>query len=792
MAIPDVPLNIDRRGYAGSLLTPYQQLSSPGPLRVPRFGRSRSGLGSYLKKQARNRDAIAKVQLKLLKQGLRKGGARTRTRRRETRGARPLFGGVVPKGGRQVNERARAGMMAQALMRGPGQAHGMRGAFDTQNLADIIGSIGIPAAHRGMMQTGQLLASQGRGGVYDPETPEEGNRYGFFQGADPHNLREARGGTYRDTRFPSRASRMGMDQERMLRGLTRGPTPTFKLQGGTLPRQQQKRPIFGGGRPAPQQALPQAARPAAPQVLPQTGQRQLPANQAGGGGMAAPSQELLASKLGQYRGPSVQPGVVPTGGMAAQGGLMQGGMPAPPVLPTSQGGAQQRLMQTGNQGGMLPDQQQLMQQLGQYRGPAVQPGMMPPQQRNPNQFPQMFERGTLPGRGKNTRTHPFFMNAPSNFRGGSLPGTLPNNQTANLHKGEAVISADQTDEPLMRYLMGDKLRKLATGQMDGKGTGPGDMPSYRHGSNIPGAPVADEDAFEDLLRGEIGGEDLQAEDIPWNERVTNILYGEEPLTTEVGTAGRLGEIGGRMLGAPGRLMEDLPGAVPFGPEIASGFAAATPQAEIPQTADPATAPEDSEPEPPPELSLSEQMLAAAEESAQPASQVFDINSKEYHDVQTADRDARNLRWRAENIQGWLMKNALGGSLSPEMYKTMSDQIKQFDQLADAADKRKEKASKVARDEKQAGDSRVQDAYATGIQAETGNEQAIQRRLRDMAKIDAKFNVLEAQWEEADDEKREQLLAKMAEEYRAKAGLAGREISQEDAELTVMSIMAQRG
>lgn len=63
------------------------------------------------------------------------------------------------------------------------------------------------------------------------------------------------------------------------------------------------------------------------------------------------------------------------------------------------------------------------------------------------------------------------------YKKGSLPGTVPETGPAKLHKNEIVISADQVDEPLLHYLKTDKLRKLRSGQMDGKGTGPGTPPT---------------------------------------------------------------------------------------------------------------------------------------------------------------------------------------------------------------------------------------------------------------------------------------------------------------------------
>lgn len=58
---------------------------------------------------------------------------------------------------------------------------------------------------------------------------------------------------------------------------------------------------------------------------------------------------------------------------------------------------------------------------------------------------------------------------PQREKGGTIPETGP----YELHKGEVVVSADQVDRPLMAALKADKLNKMYSGQMDGKGTGPG-------------------------------------------------------------------------------------------------------------------------------------------------------------------------------------------------------------------------------------------------------------------------------------------------------------------------------
>ena len=58
---------------------------------------------------------------------------------------------------------------------------------------------------------------------------------------------------------------------------------------------------------------------------------------------------------------------------------------------------------------------------------------------------------------------------PTREKGGTIPKTGP----YELHEGEIVVSADQVDRPLLAALKADKLNKMYSGQMDGKGTGPG-------------------------------------------------------------------------------------------------------------------------------------------------------------------------------------------------------------------------------------------------------------------------------------------------------------------------------
>ena len=86
--------------------------------------------------------------------------------RREARGPRSRSGGYAPKGGREVSERGRAGQMAQSLLASPGAYRG--DPFGAQNIQNMIGAIGIPAAQQGLMQSGQLLAGQGGEAVTNP------------------------------------------------------------------------------------------------------------------------------------------------------------------------------------------------------------------------------------------------------------------------------------------------------------------------------------------------------------------------------------------------------------------------------------------------------------------------------------------------------------------------------------------------------------------------------------------------------------------------------------------------
>lgn len=62
---------------------------------------------------------------------------------------------------------------------------------------------------------------------------------------------------------------------------------------------------------------------------------------------------------------------------------------------------------------------------------------------------------------------------PRPYARGTLPGTVPETGPAKVHRGEVILSKDQVDGPLLKYLVFDKMRKLRSGQMDGKGTGRG-------------------------------------------------------------------------------------------------------------------------------------------------------------------------------------------------------------------------------------------------------------------------------------------------------------------------------
>jgi len=65
---------------------------------------------------------------------------------------------------------------------------------------------------------------------------------------------------------------------------------------------------------------------------------------------------------------------------------------------------------------------------------------------------------------------------------GTLPGTIPETGQALMHEGEAVIPAEQVDQPLLRYLRQDAMRKgVPLGQASGGGYGCGTL-KYADGS----------------------------------------------------------------------------------------------------------------------------------------------------------------------------------------------------------------------------------------------------------------------------------------------------------------------
>lgn len=601
MPIPDVPLNIDPSGYAGSIVRPIRvdrttrSRRPVQPFRIPKLGRSRSsGLRSFLKKQAQQRERIANAQLKALRQEtsqdrrafnreeLERRNADFRAQqaqsRRPSRARRPIFG---DRGPARVSERGRAGMMAQAALASPGTYRG--DPFGAQNIQNMIASIGIPAAQQGLMQTGQLLGQQGRGGVVSgPEAPPRRNPYGWMEG----------------------------------------------LSGTT---------------------------------------------------------------------------------------------------------------------------------------------QLPP-----------YEGGTLPGYGENTRDHPFFTNAPSNFDAGSLPGTLEKDQEAKLHEGEVVISADQVDEPLMRFLIGDKLRKMQSGQMNGKGTGPGDMPSYQ-GGNIPRDIFPDDQP--ELDRPELGYMGI----IPETQRSPSSRTGQfwkdyvDAYRSQLG--GREEAFGRGIL--PGIMHEAGLGADIVGKVLGIGGDGEA-EAESLGLDTGSPAPEPSEPEVE-ELSLAQRMLESAEQSRE-QEPAFEVGTKGYIESQKAKLETQRLRQQAETMQSWLIRNVGGGGVSPEMYKSMMDQVTRYDKLADASDKRREKAEGVATATRQAGEERVQSAYAKGIEAEVTQEdrklREVQREARDLTK---NLNSIRSKWiDEEDSEKKSGLLAQMVGHYREREALAGNDITGEEARLYVMT------
>jgi hypothetical protein len=88
------------------------------------------------------------------------------------------------------------------------------------------------------------------------------------------------------------------------------------------------------------------------------------------------------------------------------------------------------------------------------------------------------------------------------FKKGSLPGTVPKTGNYKLHKGEIVVSEPQVDEPLLNYLIGDKLRKGITDK------NPKGYKTYQEGTLGYAMPSVDPALAAALGLKMYGGEDI--------------------------------------------------------------------------------------------------------------------------------------------------------------------------------------------------------------------------------------------------------------------------------------------
>ena len=360
MPIPRVPLNVDDTGQAGSIVPRPGNITygnvnyGSGSPYGGGGGNGTSPLYALLAKQAKIKNSIAKQQLAMMKQEADVYHRQNRTQEtpesRMNQVAKMMrmeqANANSARQRQQAEEYGKAGMMARALYDSPGRAHGLRGPDELPNLQNMIGAVGIPAAHQGLMQTGQLLAGQSYGG----------GRYGG-----------------------------------------------------------------GGGDEAQGDVLPEGTTRSGPYT------------------MGRPGKEMLGSTYGAGR-------------------------------------SLQDLVAASEQAGGA--------------------GYARPQMR--------------------TSPSSYLPNMTGGFETGSLPGTVPETGPYELHEGEIVLEKDQVDGPLLNLLIGDKLRKMISGQIkkkkssafvgDKKGFESGTLGSYESGTlgSYAGGTLEEQERMVDRVR-KLGG-----------------------------------------------------------------------------------------------------------------------------------------------------------------------------------------------------------------------------------------------------------------------------------------------
>lgn len=344
---------------------------------------------------------------------------------------------------------------------------------------------------------------------------------------------------------------------------------------------------------------------------------------------------------------------------------------------------------------------------------------------------------------------------------GTLPGTVPKTGPANIHEGEAVVSADQVDEPLMRYLMADKMKKMESGQMDGKGTGPGkDMQSYQGGSYGPPANLFDDPSYsdEDILPGGGGAPDgpgwLDVDPSRWTARALGEAF-RRPFQGADEVLGGIGEFFGGVAGteAPpspeavaGAPTEPLPmegSRIPPGPYAMPELEGELGQAgediyqrSLAETQGRVAAGDYGSPGDP--LTLSGGARPPGEPRADAhlpeEEQYFNPESQKWREAQDRKVERANRESELMRLQGYMVKNA--GQMDRETFKSMSDKANQMHQ-AIQMDKTRDTEREKHATELQAGLQKAMAAYESAsmkanVEANAKTNQELIRSQREVS------------------------------------------------------------
>lgn len=408
---------------------------------------------------------------------------------------------------------------------------------------------------------------------------------------------------------------------------------------------------------------------------------------------------------------------------------------------------------------------------------------------------------------------------------GTLPGTVPKTGNYKLHKGEVVVSEPQVDEPLISYLVEDKLRKGITrknpkGRSYAGGSLGYAMPSvdpalaaalgldiWGAGAREPMGPPAPpalrepisppgvKPGFVDWLRSVMGGgggpseEDLKAEararfqaGLPFQAGAIGTELPQPPMSPEQMQAAFSGVGQEAAPTAPPMAMTPEAGPAPGASlEVAlsrvRGGDLGTPERPLTLTGSSGLGPNSALAMAPPE--------GRGDENLPPEERYFAPESPEWRRAQSARIEAQLAKDKADRIHGYLLKE--GMNMDPDARRDLMTQAQWLNKIGDTIDERfeaqkarREEAARLSNDAVLKYETELHKASAKGDRLEDTQKE---QHLQDIRK---NYDNLERMYiDPKNEDGKEEILRAMARNYVAQARLQGIQASPEEAEVAIL-------